>query len=729
MFNNVTKTCSGADASWEILSMLAGAFLLGCLLCWLIGKFRSSGNPPENRQTHHDNEQNGGYGQTTKNIGPSQTYQNKQPASLSSSSKGVASQAKQSYQVRKVSEEQASAYSTPKIDDLTKISSIDVKTESILRDHGIKSFIDLRDADHKKMHAVMESPNFDIPANEVETWPHQARLAAKGEWKKLIDYQAFKERSRHNIDTINASRQSVDKPVSVNEKILKTSPDAAVKNKQDKDDLTRIAGITPAIEKTLNQKGVYTFEQLYALDDHDLEQYLAGHGADANRKIDSESIRQQAELAQSGNWEELEEYQDYLNIKNSALEGLSSNAEQDLNLSEEDSDSNRIDYEKYLGGKTTSNVNESKMARDTDTKTLDENAPDDENIKSKTSNISSDAPDETDNQTVKSNEKSTSRDDLRKIEGIGPKIQQVLNQHNIMTFKQLSESDRDTLKAYLDEAGPQFKMHEPASWPHQASMAYRGEWDKLKEYQDFMVGGRDDSVSLHVSYSKDSMENEENEESKDKNSNKPNQSSTDVEKGNDLTKIEGIGPKIKEVLNQNGIYTFEQLHKTTRNTLKAYLDKAGPQFKMHEPESWPHQAGMAYRGEWEKLKEYQEFMVGGRDDIMSLSSTSKGAFSRESSTNAENDDNTDDTSDNFVDDLTKIEGIGPKIEQLLNEAGILNFAQLKSASRDTLKAILDEGGPQFKMHEPETWPKQAELADSGEWKKLKEYQDVLIGGR
>jgi predicted flap endonuclease-1-like 5' DNA nuclease len=80
------------------------------------------------------------------------------------------------------------------------------------------------------------------------------------------------------------------------------------------------------------------------------------------------------------------------------------------------------------------------------------------------------------------------------------------------------------------------------------------------------------------------------------------------------------------------------------------------------------------------------------------------------------------------DDLKKLEGIGPKIEQVLNAAGIYNFAQLASMTPDEIKPVLEEAGNQFKMHDPKSWPYQAELANKGEWERLKEYQSLLIGG-
>ncbi len=669
MFNNLTKSCTGAETNWEILPMLAGAFLLGCLLCWLLKKLRGLDNPPENgnRSNAHDIHDTGDKHsnqryQDIKNPTHHQTYQDKNHTSLTNpesltghsvNNQNGSTQAHQSYTVRKIGETDQSSYATPKIDDLTKISSIDKRVELLLRDKGIKSYTDLRDVSHEKLYSIMQTPDFNVPKNEVETWPHQSSLAAKGEWKKLSDYQSFKDRSRNNIKKNTSLKQAQGLSSSTSTEKQKAVPSAGSKqdNTPEKDDLSKIAGITPNIEKTLNEQGIYTYKQLYQSNKNTLDQYLASH-SQGTKKIDSASLLQQAGLAKDAKWDELEEYQDYLSIKRGSLstnQSTASSSQIDAN----DSEASR------------------KVVKLSDTKT---------------------------------------HDDLKKIEGIGPKIEAVLNANSIKTFKQLYNSNRNTLKAYLDEAGPQFKMHEPESWPHQAGMAYRGEWDKLKEYQDFMIGGRDDTVSLSNSSTLD-IESEP--------------APTDT-KGDDLTKIEGIGPKIQEVLNNQGIYTFEQLHKTTRNTLKTYLNNAGPQFKMHEPESWPHQAGMAYRGEWDKLKEYQDFMVGGRDDIMSLSSAPDVNKSSDSQSTKQTNPSITTT---YVDDLTKIEGIGPKIEQLLNEAGILNFAQLKSASRDAIKEILDNGGPQFKMHEPESWPKQADLADKGEWKKLEELQDILIGGR
>lgn len=81
------------------------------------------------------------------------------------------------------------------------------------------------------------------------------------------------------------------------------------------------------------------------------------------------------------------------------------------------------------------------------------------------------------------------------------------------------------------------------------------------------------------------------------------------------------------------------------------------------------------------------------------------------------------------DDLKLVEGIGPKIEELMHAAGITTWAELAAAPIEKLEAILDEAGPRFRIHDPATWSKQAAMADAGQWEELETYQDELKGGR
>ena len=77
------------------------------------------------------------------------------------------------------------------------------------------------------------------------------------------------------------------------------------------------------------------------------------------------------------------------------------------------------------------------------------------------------------------------------------------------------------------------------------------------------------------------------------------------------------------------------------------------------------------------------------------------------------------------DDLTKIEGIGPKIAEALNNAGIKTFADLAAAKDEDVQEIIkDIPG----NHRADTWNEQAALARDGKWDELKELQEKLVGG-
>lgn len=82
-----------------------------------------------------------------------------------------------------------------------------------------------------------------------------------------------------------------------------------------------------------------------------------------------------------------------------------------------------------------------------------------------------------------------------------------------------------------------------------------------------------------------------------------------------------------------------------------------------------------------------------------------------------------------ADDLKIIEGIGPKIADLLKADGINTWADLAAAAVDRIQKILDDAGPRFRIHNPGTWPQQAALARDGKWDELEKLQDELQGGR
>ncbi|MBU6342589.1 MAG: hypothetical protein KGS48_13930 [Bacteroidetes bacterium] len=81
-------------------------------------------------------------------------------------------------------------------------------------------------------------------------------------------------------------------------------------------------------------------------------------------------------------------------------------------------------------------------------------------------------------------------DDLTVVEGIGPKIQELLNQYGIKSYQQLAETDVERLREILSTAGSQLAMHDPGTWPAQANLAANDQWDNLKAIQGFLKGGK-----------------------------------------------------------------------------------------------------------------------------------------------------------------------------------------------------------------------------------------------
>ena len=258
-------------------------------------------------------------------------------------------------------------------------------------------------------------------------------------------------------------------------------------------------------------------------------------------------------------------------------------------------------------------------------------------------------------------------DDLTQIEGIGPKIAEALHAAGITTFSQLSLTKPNRIQEILDQSG-NLGGHDPSTWPDQAQLAAVGDWEALKEWQAQLDGGRisgDESAAPAAPATPD-----------------------------DLTKIEGIGPKIAEHLNANHIHTYADLAAMDSKKVHEILVYGG--FSAHDPTTWPDQAQLAAAGDWAKLQQWQDELDGGKEVAN--------------------------------DDLTKVEGIGPKVAEILSQQGIGTFRKLSQTSVAEIKSHLEAAGGIMANMDPTTWPDQAQLAAAGEWDKLKAWQDELDGG-
>ncbi|MUH35333.1 50S ribosomal protein L21 [Zobellia amurskyensis] len=83
--------------------------------------------------------------------------------------------------------------------------------------------------------------------------------------------------------------------------------------------------------------------------------------------------------------------------------------------------------------------------------------------------------------------KSGKADDLKKVEGIGPKIAETLIAAGISTFAELAKADSAKISEIIADVRGN---HVTDTWPAQAKLAAEGKWDELKKWQDELDGGK-----------------------------------------------------------------------------------------------------------------------------------------------------------------------------------------------------------------------------------------------
>lgn len=308
-----------------------------------------------------------------------------------------------------------------------------------------------------------------------------------------------------------------------------------------------------------------------------------------------------------------------------------------------------------------------------------------------------------------------SPENLQVVEGIGPKVEAILKDNGIPNWSALAAKKPEALRAILKDNGLQ--MMNPDSWPKQAELAAAGKWAELSEYQRFLDGGRSDMGDFETPAKIDKLAAagglvlSEGKKTKDTGLNYAQIFDLD-----NLQVVEGIGPKVEKTLKKNKINTLSDLAAAKVEDLSAIL--AANKMQMMKPKSWPRQAELAKNNQWAELIEYQKFLDGGREktgDFENPAKVEKMAMKILGfSQNPE--------------DLKIIEGIGPKIEGILKEAGIKTWSDLAKTSVARIKEVLVKAGDRYKLAKPNTWPKQAKLAADGNWGELKEYQDYLDKG-
>ena len=116
--------------------------------------------------------------------------------------------------------------------------------------------------------------------------------------------------------------------------------------------------------------------------------------------------------------------------------------------------------------------------------------------------------------------------------------------------------------------------------------------------------------------------------------------------------------------------------------------------------TWPMQASYASKGDWQGLMKLNEKRRAAK---------AKPAAARTASASAAPPD-----------DLTQINGIGPRISSILNEGGITTYADLQHANTGELRQIIAVGGA-LPPSSLDSWPTQASYAARGDWSGLATY--------
>ncbi len=187
-------------------------------------------------------------------------------------------------------------------------------------------------------------------------------------------------------------------------------------------------------------------------------------------------------------------------------------------------------------------------------------------------------------------------DNLQIVEGIGPKMESVLKENGVINWLVLSEQKKEDLRGILELYGNKYKIIDPDSWAEQASYAATGSWSQLVSMQKGLDAGKyigqgETTAKVEKVMVKLGIIKEYRQD--------------------DFKAIEGIGPKIAELLNREGINTWQELAMTELRSLQNILDKAGKRYQLSDPRTWPKQAALAAEGRYDELSDYQELLKGG----------------------------------------------------------------------------------------------------------------------
>jgi predicted flap endonuclease-1-like 5' DNA nuclease len=184
-------------------------------------------------------------------------------------------------------------------DNLQIVEGIGPKIEGLLKDGGVGTWSALAAAAHDRLREILDGAGPRYRIHDPTSWPHQAKLAAAGDWEKLIQYQKFTDAGREttgDFETDSKFEKLASKALG-----FSTNPE----------DLKVVEGIGPKIEGLLKADGINTWSELATASVERIQKVLDAAG-DRYRLADPATWPQQAKMAAKGNWSALRAYQDRL---------------------------------------------------------------------------------------------------------------------------------------------------------------------------------------------------------------------------------------------------------------------------------------------------------------------------------------------------------------------------------------------------------------------------------
>ena len=171
-------------------------------------------------------------------------------------------------------------------------------------------------------------------------------------------------------------------------------------------------------------------------------------------------------------------------------------------------------------------------------------------------------------------------------------------------------------------------------------------------------------------------------------------------KPDDMTQLSGVGPKASEALAAAGITTYAALAEANEPQVRHALHSAD----MAPPANvgtWPMQASYAANGDWQGLMKYNKRLSEPKHHAAAKSKPAKAAP---------------------ADDLTQLNGIGPRISSILSDGGVTTYDELQHTDPADLRKIIAQGGA-LPPSSLDTWPTQASYAVRGDWSGLATYNN------